>query len=300
MSNSKRQCSGKSPTCTMAVMGIWMLVSMSVYAEVDQDSFRVFEQQHSAFPVDLEIFDTAAELPDTELAQMRGRFAVGNRVMFFGIEMYTRWQTATGEVFIAGLNLNIDWDAVQFRPITTITQTIGHNTLQDEPAEGAIRSQGGVMGEISGGGATSVSGVRQIIQVTGDNNRIHNDVVLDIVTHTSDSIGRRVPKPQGNDPRDPLSSTSRVTTVDRGAVLTAGADRGSFEVSVTIPDQGHTAQTINSIIGMKQNVRVIGNGNDIFNALNLTAGFQRTSGVDRVNLRAAIRSLRGLRQQGMY
>ncbi len=300
MSNSKRRCSGKSLKCTMVAIGIGMLLSVSVYAEVGRDSFRVSEQQRNVFPVGLEIFDTAAELPDTELAQMRGRFAVGNRVMFFGIEMYTRWQAATGEVFIAELNLNVDWDAVQFRPIVTIAQTIGHNKLQNDPTEGGIRSQERVMGEISNGGTANLSGVAQIIQVAGNDNRIHNDVVLDIVTHTSDSIGHRVPKPQGNDPRDPLSNTSRVTTVDNGAVLTTGVDRGSFEVSVTIPDQGHTAQTINSIIGMQQNVRVTGNGNDIFNALRLTAGFQRTSGVDRVNLRATILGLRGLRQQGMY
>lgn len=308
------------------------------------------DERGTELPPGFEVFTSADEIPDMELARTRGRFARGRRLQFFGVEMLTQWQTAAGQVYVAGLNMDMDWDAVRFRPTISIVRSVRNGRLGSartadtspigDPKEltstpngtGRDRSSIGVgdssadvvTDRISGGGIKNIAGVGQIIQVTGDGNRIQNDLILDITTRAlTDSAAQDV---AGNVSQvEPVTAGTEITVIKRNdtsvdsvdapnvpggtshtvgsdteVIVTTAVNRNGLGVSIDVPGEGLAEQTINSLIGARQNIHLTGDMNRVLNTLILHARFRETRGVTRTNLRPALRSLLGLQQQGMY
>ncbi len=268
-------------------------------------------------------FEQATEVPDAVLAEMRGRFVRAGRVTYFGVEMLTQWQTSIGEVFLVGLDVGVDWNNPQSPPTVSIKRTaqeywrepegvslhslqlrnVGTSIITDG-AEGEtnLRTNAAATGEIRPGGTANISGVAQIIQITGDGNRAHNDVMLDIAAETK-VAGRVAPAlstPVANQFQPGAASARGAMVTSAEAAVTVEVARGNLRVAITVPGQGRAAQSINNLIGIRQNIELTGSMNNVINSLNMTVRLQRTSGVNLADLRSTLRGLMELRQHGMH
>ncbi|WP_125199683.1 hypothetical protein [Guyparkeria sp. SCN-R1] len=149
-------------------------------------------------------------LSDPQLAQMRGRFlAADNRVMYFGVEMITQWQT-TGGTMAAGLSVGIDRAGRQ--PSVTFAPTV---SIEGAPRLATSGSHG-VVGSNTG----KTRGVRQQVQVAGNDNRAANHFDVRIEPHsgggTTSSSGYNVEIQQG------------------GAVVASGLSNGGRRTGVSM------------------------------------------------------------------
>ncbi len=245
----------------------------------------------------LGVFKTATEVSDDELANIRGRFVDRGKIVYFGIEMYTEWKTAEGRVFTSGVNLDVKrGESHHFRPtisvvrIAKVDKDLDGDKLIDHDHDHGSKS----ITEISEGGLKDTKGVTQVVQVTGDTNKVRNNITLNIKTR-ADSSGDETAT-TGH----PLQSGPVTASTESGATAVASVDKNGLSVEITIPGQGVAKQSITSLAGLRQNVRVMGDMNNITNKLNLTAQF-RSVNSQRVsaNIRSALQGLRGLRPAGL-
>lgn len=113
------------------------------------------------------------EIPDSELADMRGRFTVGDsQVLWFGVSMVSSWYTASGQLLQGRLDLGFDMangtPVVSFEPSVTVTDA-------DAPMPVASGDR-----SIGGAGLANVGGMVQSVQVAGDGNRAANTTALTV------------------------------------------------------------------------------------------------------------------------
>lgn len=222
------------------------------------------------------------EVRDSELADLRGRYVNANRVMYFGIEMYTQWQTGNGAQHAAGLKLDVDLQngaapVVGFRPVVSIA------------AAGVDRVPSGDHAQVNGAGLANVTGVVQGIQVAGDGNRVNNDLSLRVTSDAApaaDTSG-------GNPPAAVAASGD--------AVVVAGTGPNSLGVAIRIPGQGQVVQRIRGGgHGILQSAQVVSDMNRIHNVMQISVGLRAMTGAPTANVGAALQNLRGIPLQGMY
>lgn len=108
------------------------------------------------------------EIGDTELAQLRGRFVLPDRVVHFGVTMTTLWQNGAGQIGAQ----------VQFQ-MNAGSQPSLHVSPIDEAGVTTAVSQGNgvVMG---GAGLGNVQGVVQSVRSAGDYNEGLNDLSINV------------------------------------------------------------------------------------------------------------------------
>lgn len=128
------------------------------------------------------------EIPDAELATMRGRYTIGdNAVAWFGVQMISTWQNTAGQVLQSSLAMNVDFThggaapQVSFRPSVTITRPDAP-AAPSPPIAGPSRS-------VDGSGLTNVRGVTQSVQVAGDSNLANNVTQLTVQDGSSAPTG---------------------------------------------------------------------------------------------------------------
>lgn len=243
----------------------------------------------------LSVFKTAVEVSDEELANMRGRFASRGRVVYFGVEMYTEWETAKGKVYTSGLDLSVRRGKSHFRPTISIVRVAKVDKVDKKLAkELKHKDKLKIKAEISEGGLKDTKGVTQVVQVTGDTNKVRNGITLTIRTGTGSPTGETAAT-------DLPESGPVAATTDSGVVAVASVDKNSLSVEITVPGQGIAKQSITSLAGLRQSVRLTGDMNNITNRLNLTAEF-RAPNAGRVSatIRSALQGMRGLPQAGLY
>lgn len=166
------------------------------------------------------------EIPDPELATMRGRYTVGDhQVAWFGVSMISTWQTASGQTLEGTLLLGMDF-AQGGRPVVSFTPTV-NITAADAPVTGSD----GVVRSVDASGLANVSGMTQSVQVAGDGNIAANVTRLNV---------RDGDAPASTAASAPGTATSRVGD----AVASAGFDGGSANVLLQIQGQGAVQQWI--------------------------------------------------------
>lgn len=117
------------------------------------------------------------EIPDPELARMRGRFMVGNNtVVYFGIAMASSWTTAGGQQLNGSVLLGMHFGKGTQTPVITFTPTM--TIVQGTPVPAA--GNGDVVRSVNGAGLGNVNGLMQGIQVAGDDNRAVNVTALHV------------------------------------------------------------------------------------------------------------------------
>lgn len=113
------------------------------------------------------------EVADEELADMRGRYIVGdNTVLWFGVEMISTWQTSNGQTLQSALTLGLDFSKNPNRPQVTFVPTVTIVTLSNAlptatPSSSTSRS-------VQSGGLANVGGLTQSVQIAGDGNAASN------------------------------------------------------------------------------------------------------------------------------
>lgn len=125
------------------------------------------------------------EIPDPELAAMRGRFMIGNNtVAYFGVSMLSSWTTPGGQELSGSVTLGMHFiDANGQMPQITFTPTMNIVQGTPMPATGTA----GVTRSVDGSGLANVNGLVQGIQVAGDGNRAVNVTELKVSHGTGDA-----------------------------------------------------------------------------------------------------------------
>jgi len=112
------------------------------------------------------------EISDQVLSGVRGRFLAPGRIVRFGVEMVSTWQTGNGASYRAGATFDVAVGGkaeVRFVPALTVT----------EPAI-AVTTSAQTNVVRGGAGLSSVSGVAQVIQVAADRNQITNSATVTV------------------------------------------------------------------------------------------------------------------------
>lgn len=192
-------------------------------------------------------------IPDSELAQMRGRYTVGNNaVAWFGVSMVSTWRTASGQTLKGTMTLAMDFSKSATAPTISFVPTVTI-TAADAP----MPATGDVVRSVDASGLANVSGMSQSVQVAGDANLAHNLVQLDVhdgaaPTGTTAGIDPDAAQNLGN------------------ATATAGFQDNTAAVQLTIEGQGAVRQWI-------------GNGS-LGQSIQLTSDYQQVSNQLQIDL----------------
>lgn len=213
------------------------------------------------------------EVSDAELAQLRGRFVLPDRVVHFGVTMTTLWQNGAGELGAQ----------VQFQ-VNAGSQPSLHVSLLEEVGAGAPVAQG--TGQVIGGaGLDDVRGVVQSTRSAGD----YNDALNTISVRINESSD--VPQPAGQTWSGPMALTNEVGNVQ------VTREMGGLQISVqTNHGQGHAKQVIGGGL-VAQHSNISGNMNKVLNTAELNVTLRQMAlGADLA--RCAWEQLRGLQPAG--
>src|SRR5690606_16394723 len=97
------------------------------------------------------------EVSDAELAELRGRFVLPDRVVHFGVTMTTLWQSDAGRIG-AQVQMQVNSDS----------QPSLHVSFLDEASSAGVTFAQGSGQVVGGKGLDSVQGVVQSVRSAGD------------------------------------------------------------------------------------------------------------------------------------
>lgn len=223
------------------------------------------------------IDDFQIHLSDVQLNDLRGRFAQGGEVVYFGVAMQTQWQLADGSSVNAGLDLTL---ANGDRPKVTLAVETGKGPGAAAASPDAVH--------IHADGLSNIQGVRQSIQIGGNGNHVTNDVNIDVAWKSAPS------------PVTPAASKGAadipigVLVLANGAQTQAAAGPGGLSLDIKAPGQGEVLQQLKSGTGITQSVMLSSDLNQIHNTFNITAQFQPAHGVTAASMAHLLDTLKGL------
>ncbi|MGG2397832.1 hypothetical protein ACJRW5_12920 [Pseudomonas sp. SH1-B] len=215
------------------------------------------------------------EVSDQELAQLRGRYVLPDRIISFGVVMTSTWQNGAGQVIGAQVALNVVSGQVQ--PSLYIRQ------ISSQGQSGASVTSGS--GVISGGaGLDSVQGIVQSVRTAGDLNTGLNDLRLRIVTGNDDTNLDDAQPWSGSQDFSNAAGLVSVSSRAGGINITLHANQG----------QGFSSQQIGG--GVAQHANISGSLNEVKNLAALNVALRDNP--QNLNLNACIEQLRALRPHG--
>lgn len=249
------------------------------------------------------------EIPDAELATMRGRYTIGdNAVAWFGVQMISTWQNTAGQVLQSSLAMNMDFThgaaapQVSFRPSVSITRPDAP-LPPTPPTTGPSRS-------VDGSGLTNVRGVTQSVQVAGDSNLANNVTQLTVQdggspptgnggttdTRVASNIAPPATGSNGNTSGPNAgASTAVAAAYGDGTSAVASVDGHGADVQLTIDGQGMVQQWIrNGSIG--QSVQLTADNQWVSNRMEINLIRQTIAGNTQLaqNVAQAISLARGI------
>lgn len=235
---------------------------------------------HAAWP-DTSAFEDARQLSDRELSAQRGKFIKGDKVVYFGVEMSSRWKTAAGEMLHAEAEFHADVSGsqpeVRFKPTVSVSTDDSRDMEQAESSDIAISNKG----------MNNSSGVTQTIQVGGENNAVANDAVIEI---TDNSSATATALEEQADMNNQIDNRADALTTQSGASLSVSRSGDSMGVSINTPN-GRVKQQIKSSQGLKQMVQLKSNLQQVRNMTRLRVQLQRQTGRNLDMPRRALKSL---------
>ncbi|SDK76593.1 hypothetical protein SAMN05192555_101143 [Franzmannia pantelleriensis] len=231
----------------------------------------------SATDYDAAVYQQSRQLDDNELAGLRGRFVDGNKVLFFGVEMSTAWQTPSGESLHASANLQLDFSAKT--PKASFTPHITSTSSEALAAANGHQGNGSVITTMDMG---SSKGVMQVIQAGGDFNVAGNDFQFDVSTR------RPTSQASGGNGQGHLET-------DAGSMVSITRDANGLGMSMTIPNQGSVNQAIRARQGLHQSVQLTSDHQQVHNLTRMHLQIARDSGgVSNQAVKRMIESTRDL------
>lgn len=182
------------------------------------------------------------DVTDPELADMRGRYVVGdNTVVYFGVEMITTFQSNSGQTLQGTLTVGMNFSKNGNSPQVTFVPTVTITT-PDAPLPTAATIQSNVSRSIQSGGVANVGGFVQSVQIAGDNNAAANVTSLNIqnggsAPNTSTTSNSSTTSSSSNDPSTP--SVASVTS-------TGSMANTNSSTNTTSPDSGGSGTSNNT------------------------------------------------------
>ncbi len=198
-------------------------------------------------------FQQGRQLADHELAQLRGKAVNSREILFFGVEMSTRWQTPTGEDLHARANLGIDLRGGQPSP-----QFSTHITATTHAEYAAYQQAMSDTAPVINASGLNAAGVVQLVQAGGDFNSANNAFWVDV----GQGLGSSSSQPANN---------KLTETTPGGAQVTIGKHAGGLGMSLSVPGAGVVSQEIRSRQGLHQTIQ-------------LTSDHQQISNITRLNV----------------
>lgn len=192
------------------------------------------------------------ELSDKELAQLRGRYVLPDRIINFGVTMNTLWQNAADQAIGAQVSLQVQANLQPQLSVSFIDQTGSGAALP--AASGQI---------IGGAGLTQVDGVVQSVRSAGDFNRANNQIELEI--HKNQAA--------------PISTGSQVIANGiQGFSNAAGqvnvlTNAQGLHVQLSAAGQGTASQQLGQG-GIRQQTDMLGSLNRVQNLTTLSVGLR--------------------------
>lgn len=229
---------------------------------------------------DAPLYHDARMLSDDELAGQRGKFVNSREVLFFGVEMSTKWMTAAGETLHAQADLGIDLDGA--RPVTRFSTNI---TATTQEAYSAQQASGASATPIVDAGSGNGRGIVQVVQAGGDFNSANNEFWID--------VGRNVDRNVANG-----NGASQLTS-GSGSEIAISRSAGGLGMSMSVPGAGQVRQEILSKYGLRQSVQLGSDHQSIQNVTRLRVQIGQISnnatGQDMKRMLDATRSLNRMR-----
>lgn len=212
------------------------------------------------------------EVGDDELAQLRGRFVLPDRVVHFGVTMTTLWENGAGRI---GAQVQFQMNAGSQPSLQT--------SFLDEAGSGVPLQQ--ATGQVVGGaGLGSVQGVVQSVRSAGDYNDALNDLRITIGSSAT-------PTPGGQ----PFGGAMTLNNDAGNVQITRQA--GGLQIAILANyGQGHARQLLGGG-QLAQQSNISGNLNKVINAADLNVVL-RNAGLGSQLAQCAWEQLRGLQTTG--
>lgn len=192
-----------------------------------------------------------AEVSDRDLAEIRGKFVMPDRIVHFGVTMTTLWTAGNGQQLGATVSLNMQQN---LQPVLSVQ-------FIDQAGQGALpATQGQVIG---GNQLNSVQGIAQSVRIAGSSNAGLNDLDLSISQQAS----------AANNPGLPLNSAPQTVSNDLGSI-TVSADQG-LRIALN-GAQGSSWQSLGNG-GLNQGIAIAGQLNHVENLTRLNVALQNNS-----------------------
>jgi hypothetical protein len=214
------------------------------------------------------------EVSDQELAQLRGRYVLPDRIISFGVVMTSTWQNSAGQVIGAEVALNVANGQIQ--PSLYVRQI-------SSPGNGNVTAGSGTI--TGGAGLENVQGIVQSVRTAGDLNTGLNDLRLRITTGNGDVPVDPDAQPwNGSQDFSNAAGLVHVSTRAGGISIALNASQG----------QGSSSQQIGG--GVAQHANISGTLNNVRNLAALNVALRDNP--RNLNLENCIEQIRALRPHG--
>lgn len=217
------------------------------------------------------------ELSDAELAQLRGRYVLPDRIISFGVVMTSTWANASGQVI--GAQVGMSLASGQLQPVLYATPI---NRAGGGSASVGRNPVAGGNGQVIGGaGLDGVRGVVQSVRVAGDGNQGENGMDIRISNGGVASV-----------PTDAQAWTNGQTWSNGAGTVSLSSQGGGLAIAIQAGNGQGTASQQLGAGGMAQHSVIGGNLNTVRNMASLDI---RLRDLPRsVDLRGSLEQLRVL------
>ena len=273
------KCRSKVAIAVSALVGTSLLISSLAQADA---------------PTPFQVLKGLPQVSDSELAHMRGRYITPNQVVYFGVQMETRWQTKDGRIIGAWADFGLPMPGNGSNAGPTLNVRACIDAQCSSTGNGSQSSGGGQFVfslPASAGGLNTASGVVQSIQVAANRNTVNNSIQLDVTTMGSNTgTGGFLLDGDG---------ANASQSDNNGTVVAASVGKGGLGVSATLPGQQQIVQYINDG-NVMQSTFVNTDMNMIQNTIHLNIGVQNAgAGIGTANVGAALQTLNGIPTMGL-
>ncbi|SFO93109.1 hypothetical protein SAMN05216601_103387 [Ectopseudomonas composti] len=228
----------------------------------------------ASLPVGASTLFQPVEVSDQELAQLRGRYVLPDRIISFGVVMTSTWQNSAGQVIGAEVALNVANGQIQ--PSLYVRQI-------SSPGNGNVTAGSGTI--TGGAGLENVQGIVQSVRTAGDLNTGLNDLRLRITTGNGDVPVDPDAQPwNGSQDFSNAAGLVHVSTRAGGISIALNASQG----------QGSSSQQIGG--GVAQHANISGTLNNVRNLAALNVALRDNP--RNLNLENCIEQIRALRPHG--
>jgi hypothetical protein len=176
------------------------------------------------------------EVDDDELANMRGRYTVGdNTVVYFGVEMVSTWHTDTGQVLQSAVTVEMNFGKNHNQPQVTFVPTVTITTTDAPLPTSTIPST--INRSVQSGGIANVGGLTQSVQLAGDGNAASNVTSLNIQNENS--------TPSSNNGNNTSTTSPDISPSSSGASVAVTSPTTNTSSSTTSPASGNSGSSNN-------------------------------------------------------